>query len=168
MRVRRQVEATHEPEKPSQGFKASRDGVCPILERFEFMGIASGFMVPMRDSKVVEATHEPPQGREVLECAPDLSGALWRGQSGRVESARGLAQSKALARGRWFMGSKRELSVGGILTPALGPQLRLCPVPTASTGFRHDPEMSFAKNELVEPRGVEPLTFSLRTRRSAN
>jgi thiol:disulfide interchange protein len=38
----------HEPEKPSQGFKASRDGVCPILERFEFMGIPSGFMVPMR------------------------------------------------------------------------------------------------------------------------
>jgi len=60
--------------------------------------------------------HEPPKSREVLECASPL--ALWLGPSGRVESARGLAHSKTLARGRWFMGSKRELSVGGILTPA--------------------------------------------------
>ncbi len=43
-----------------------------------------------------------PKGREVLECASTL--ALGLGQSGRVESARGLAHcSKTLARGRWFM-----------------------------------------------------------------
>ena len=61
--------------------------------------------------------HGPPMGREVLECASPL--ALCLGQSGRFESARGLAQSKTLARGRWFMSSKREHAVEGILTPAL-------------------------------------------------
>ncbi len=46
--------------------------------------------------------YEPPKSREVLECASPL--ALWLGRSGRVESARGLAHSKTLARGRWFTG----------------------------------------------------------------
>ncbi len=50
-------------------------------------------------------------GRQVLECASPL--ALWLGESGRLESARGLAHSKTLTRARGFMGSKRELSVEG-------------------------------------------------------
>ncbi len=66
----------------------------------------------------VETHHEAPKVRQVLDCASPL--ALWLEQSGRVESARGLAQSKTLPGRHWFMGSKRELSVGGILTPARG------------------------------------------------
>ena len=54
---------------------------------------------------------EPPDDRRVLECASPL--ALWLGSAGRAESARGLAHSKTLARGRGFMGAMRRLSVGG-------------------------------------------------------
>jgi len=66
-----------------------------------------GFMAAMR-VRILEVlpTHEPPQGRQVLDCASPL--ALWLGQSGRVESARGLAQSKTLARGRKFMVPMRD------------------------------------------------------------
>ena len=41
------------------------------------------------------------------------------GCRGSSKSARGLAHSKTLSRGRRFKGSKRELSVGRILTAAL-------------------------------------------------
>ena len=54
-----EVLPSHEPEQLSHGFKASRDGVCPILERFEFLGIPSGFMAPRRGKLDVEAFHEP-------------------------------------------------------------------------------------------------------------
>jgi len=46
------------------------------------------------------ALHEPSLGRQVLDCASPL--ALWL-PAGRIESARGLAQSKTLTRGRRFM-----------------------------------------------------------------
>ena len=80
-----EVGTTHEPGKLSQGFKASRDGVCPILEHFEFMGIPSGFMVPRRARMNMKATHEPTRRAARFWTAP----VLWR--SGVWQKLRGLA-----------------------------------------------------------------------------
>ena len=50
----------HEPGNSTQGFKASRDCLPLIHERFESMGCLVRFMVPMRVRLLeVEATHEP-------------------------------------------------------------------------------------------------------------
>ena len=54
-------------------------------------------------SPEAQARHEPPKSRQVLECASPP--ALWLGSAGRAESARGLAHSTTLTRGRTFVES---------------------------------------------------------------
>jgi len=56
-------------------------------------------------ARVLTPFDEPPKGRQVLDCASPL--ALWLEPAGRIESARGLAQSKTLTRGRRFMAPMR-------------------------------------------------------------